>query len=250
MLLARSVGAVVAAGLFCVAAGARAQTRPALLLADDAHRPHLTVSWPTRSGQMRTLEADKAWRSPADQSVLGGNIEVFAALGGLRSEKGGGDPHGAIVGLTLSKTDWAKPFFEDIADGATVTIRLDHIVMNQPAAAKPKTGLVLLKYRINDLTACELDSTYKNLALTADPDDRLKEVLVPGTCLLGALDGGEGRGRFEAAPAADGSISITLSLPYVQLRHVKDPYQRTTPGGFFEPTSLHVEMELEPKRDE
>jgi hypothetical protein len=245
--MARRWGIILAAATVLLGSPAKGQDA-ALLLAADGKQPHISVSWPTNLGKTRTVEGDRAWRSPADQSPLGANIAAYAAVGGIRIEKGAGHPKGALVGITLSKLDTSKLFFEDIKVGASVTIRIDHIVMNQPAVLRPRTGLMQLKYRIDDLKACELDGTNKNLVVTADPRDRLREVLVPGTFLLGGLDGSAPEhGRIETGAASDGSLTVTLTCPYTLLRHFKDPYQRTTPGGFFEPASIHVEVEVLPK---
>lgn len=246
--------AMMAAGFGVVASAAAGPDRPAqpqnpppILMADDARKVKVTVSWPTRDGEEISVSGERAWRSPADRSRLGKNIDCFAALGGVRLEKGYGHPKGVFVRVGLIKRDPAALFFEDIAEGATVTIRLDGIAMNQPAVPRPKTGMMQLKYRMDDLEACELDGTNRNLLNTADPEDPLAAVVVEGTARFGALDGGQGHGSFETMVAADGTVSIVLRCPYELFRHIKDPYQRTTPGGFFEPTYVHVEMELLPR---
>jgi hypothetical protein len=223
------------------------QATPAMLMADDTKQPRITVSWPTKSGTTAKVEGERAWRSPADKSLLGKNIECYAAMGGYRLEKGAGHPKGATVRAGLSKLDLRKLFFEDIAEGATVTITVDHIAMNQPAMPRPKTSLMQLKYRMSDLDACSLDGTNKSLLNTADPKDPLGELIVPGTARLGALDGQPGHGSVEAKVEADGTVTVTFKCPYVLFRHIRDPYQRTAPGSFFEPSIVNVEIELVPK---
>jgi hypothetical protein len=239
---------MVAAGVLCWLGQNAPAQEASILLADDAHRPHVVISWPTRDGKTVTLEGERAWRSPGDKSLLGKNVECYAALGGTRLEKGAGHPKGAIVRVGLYKADAKKPFFEDIADDATITITLDHIVMNQPATPRLKTGLMHMKYMQSDLVACGLDGTARNLLNTSDPEDPLAKVVVPGTARPGSLDGqGKDHGAFQARTEADGSVTVTVTFPYVLLRHIKDPSQRTNPGGFFEPQHFHVEMELIPK---
>lgn len=44
----------------------------------------------------------------------------------------------------------------------------------------------------------------------------------------------------------DGSVSLRAEIPYAMFRHVRDPWMRTDPGGFFEPYHFHIEFEAIP----
>jgi hypothetical protein len=219
---------------------------PPLLLADTSHRPRVQVSWPTRAGRTITLEGFRPYRSPAEKQPLGTNISAYVALGGTRLERGQGHRDGAIVLLGLYKDDAGKLFFQDIADNATVRIVMSGVRMNQPARIHDGTGLMHLRYMVSDLDSCGIDASGRNLFITEDPADPIGQVVVPGSAKLGMLDGKDGHGKARGVVEKDGSISIHFEFPYHLLRHIQDPYQRTIPGGFFEPTHFHVEMELLP----
>jgi len=65
---------------------------------------------------------------------------------------------------------------------------------------------------------------------------------------LGVLDGSSaGSGSVKFAQADSGEITMTAVIPYALFRHVRDPWQRTNPGTFFEPTHFHVEVEVLPE---
>lgn len=53
-------------------------------------------------------------------------------------------------------------------------------------------------------------------------------------------------GRADVWLEDDGSVSMTATIPYALFRHVRDPWMRTDPGGFFEPYHFHVEFEAIP----
>lgn len=220
--------------------------RPSLLLADTLHPPLVTVSWATRGGGTTTLTGSRPYKSQGDKTLLGGNIEAYIALGGTRLDRGRGHPKSAFVRCGLYKLDSSKPFFEGIADDATITVAMSGIRMNQPAEPLVPSGLMHLKYMTSDLAACGIDSTGRNLFVTVDPEDPIKVTVVDGSGRFGWLDGAEGHGSAKGEVQADGSITITFSFPYALLRHTKDPEQRTTPGSFFEPQHFHIEMELMP----
>jgi hypothetical protein len=221
-----------------------------ILLADTTHQPHITVSWPTRGGGVSTLEGDRAYKSQGDKTTLGRNIQLYVALGGTRLERGKADPRGALVKAGLYKEDTSKLFFEGIAENADITITIGNLKMSRPARARASTGLIHLRYMLSDLAACGIDSSGRNLLITADPNDPLKDSYGPESTRLGWLDGtdkpGERHGSVTEALQADGTSTVTFRIPYVLLRHIKDPYQRTTPGGFFEPQHFHVEIEFLP----
>jgi hypothetical protein len=234
--------------------GFQPQERPKpsgdILLADTTRTPHISVSWPNRDGKVATISGDRPYRSQGDKSPLGPNLEAYVALGGTRLERGLAHPDGAIVRMGLYKTDPARLFFENIAENAEITVTLSNLAMSRPAAADPKTGLIHLRYMLSDLAACGIDSTGRNLLATADPEDPLKATTTPESVRLGALDGvdrpGERHGSVTAIVQQDGTSTVVFRIPYTLLRHIRDPYQRTNPGGFFEPQHFHVEIEFLP----
>jgi len=228
----------------CVAA-AGAQSGPGILMADATRTPHVTVEWETGDGKTVKLEGDRDYKSPGDKTPLGKNIECYVALGGTRMEKGNGDPHGALLRVGLYKRDAKELFFEGIKEDGRVTIRMDHVWMNQPVEARAKTGLMHERYMLSDLEACGLDANSRNLIVTVDPEDPLKKLVQEGSGRFGGLDGvGPEHGKVEAKVEVDGSVTMTVSFPYPLLRHVKDPNLRTKPGAFFEPQHFHVEVEV------
>lgn len=244
--LSGQIASVLLAMLVVFVRPASAQTP--LLLADDTKQPHVTISWPTKDGKTVTLEGDRPYRSPGDKAPIGKNVECYVALGGTRLDRGQANGKGAIVRVGLYKIDTAKPFFEDIAGDGVVTIKLDRVFMNQPASPRPKTGMMHLRYMLDDLKACGLDAKARNLFVTVDPQDAIQKGVAPDSGRFGALDGrGTDHGSFAASVEADGSTSMVLKFPYSILRHTKDPNQRTQPGTFFEPQHFHAEMELLPK---
>ncbi len=216
-----------------------------ILMADESKPPHVTVSWPAADGTVVKIEGDRGYKSSAQKTPLGRNLECYVAVGGTRQSKGIAhqDSSGVLVGLY--KLDPKKPLFEGISDNAVVTISLEHIVMNRPAVPRPKTAMMHLRYMLEDLTACGLSSNARNLFNLADPEDELKDKTNGGSSRPGALDGkGADHGSVESKVEADGSVSFTFKFPYALLRHIEDPYKRSNPGGFFEPNHFHVEMEL------
>jgi hypothetical protein len=218
---------------------------PPLLLADDSRLPKVVISWPTREGGEVRLEGVRPYRSPGDKRLLGRNVEVYVALGGTRVDRGLGHPDGAAVRVGLYKREVRRPFFDTIADDAQVTITLENIHMNQPVIPRPVTGLMHLQYMLSDLTSCGLGEDARNLYNTADAADPLLRTVLESSVRPGSLTGGgPGRGTITTSVADDGAVTITWKFPYGLLRHLQDPYQRDTPGGFFEPQHFHVELEL------
>lgn len=232
-----------AAGILSLGCTASAQTT--ILMADEAKVPHVTVSWPTADGKAVKLEGDRGYKSSAQKTPLGKNLECYVAIGGTRQSKGVTHPDSSGVLVGLYKIDPKKPLFEGISDNAIITISLEHVVMNRPAVPRPKTAMMHLRYMLEDLTACGLSSNARNLFNLADPEDELKDRTNGGSSRPGALDGkGPDHGSVESKVEADGSISFTFKFPYALLRHIEDPYKRSNPGGFFEPNHFHVEMEV------
>ncbi|MEX2217815.1 MAG: hypothetical protein WD749_03565 [Phycisphaerales bacterium] len=220
---------------------------PEMLLADDARPVRVAVGWPMRDGSTATLGGERRWRSAADKSLLGRNIECYAALGGTRLDKACGDRDGAVVLVGLYKVDTRRPFFEGMADDGAVNIRIDGVRMNQPAVARPVTGLVHVRYMLDDLASCGISADGRNLYITAAADDCIVNRVAADSVRPGGLRGGAaGVGSVRAETGADGSVSIEFRIPYALLRHLKDPSRRVVPGGFFEPQHFHCEVELLP----
>lgn len=219
-----------------------------ILLADDTKTPRVEVSWPTRDGKVTELKGERRFQSSAQKSTLGPNLDCYIALGGTRLGKGMADPNGAVVLVGLYKKDATKPLFENIADNASVTVALRGIAMSKPAVPRPKTAMMHLRYMLSDLQACGLSGNARNLFNTYDPDDPIIAKAAGGSVRPGCLDGKKpDHGSVETKVEADGTISIKFIVPYALLRHTQDPYQRTNPGGFFEPNHFHAEVELVPK---
>jgi hypothetical protein len=235
---------VVACWLVLVRAAIVCGTPP-LLLADDSRVPQVVVMWPTRDGGEVRLQGDRRYRSPGDKRPLGHNIDAYIALGGTRVDRGLGHPDGATLRVGLYKREVRRPFFDGIADKAMVTITLHKAFMNQPVVPRPSTGLMHVQYMLSDLTSCGLDEDARNLFNTADAADPLLATVLPNSARPGSLDGGGvDRGEITTRVEEDGSVTVIWRFPYSLLRHIQDPYQRGTPGGFFEPQHFHVEIEV------
>src|SRR5690606_25197926 len=116
-----------------------------------SRRPKVTVVWPTRDGEEIRLQGTRPYRSPGDKKPLGHNIDAYVALGGTRVDRGLGDPDGATIRVGLYKRDIRRPFFENIAGDAQITITVEGIYMNQPVAPRPETSLMHLQYMLSDL---------------------------------------------------------------------------------------------------
>lgn len=235
---------------------------PTVLLADDARLPHGLISWPTREGGRIELEADRPYRSPKEREFLGKNLECFVALGGTRLDAYAGHPAGAVVRIGFYKADPAKPMFDDLAEGAEITVKLKGVYFNQPVVVRTGTALQHLKYMPGDLEACGLGGQALDLFNTESLTDTLKGKLktdnarmavldprlgeVPGTGAK-AIDAESGKvrhGSVRVSREADGSVSLEAVIPYELFRHMKDPWQKVSPGFFLEPNHFHVEFEV------
>ncbi len=224
----------------------KAPDLPYILLANTDKLPRVTVSWPTEDGPAISITGDRPYRSPLDREGMGRNISTYVALGGYRLERGAGNPKGAILRVGLYKIDIGKPFFDDIAHGSSITVTLAGVHMNQPVVPRPKTTVMHLKYTADDLTACGLGGQASSLFCTADPDDTLRGRITPDNGRLGSLDGGPDHGHVTLTTLEDGSVTMTAEIPYALLRHIKDPWLRSVPGTFLEPTHFHLEFEVLP----
>lgn len=219
-----------------------------LFLIDDSRLPHVKVSWPTRSGGTITLEGDRAYLSNNDKTPLGENVQCFAAVGGMRIETGFGHPRGVVVRVGFYKVDEGELWFRDLAEGASITIEMRGICFNEPGVARPLTPLMHAKYTTEDaIFACGLNGENLNMWTTVSRTQTFNGKIRPDNGRLGALDAASGgRGSVTVTREPDGSLTMIARIPYEYLRHVKDPWLRTTPGGFFEPTHFHVEFEAVP----
>lgn len=251
--LALMLSAALAGGPESAQTAAAPVAGPGILLAAEGVTPTVEVSWTTRDGGRVSLSGPREFLTPGDKTPLGRNVDAYAAIGGTRYEKGQGHPRGQLLRVGLYKRDAQRLFFDDIAESATITITLRGVRMNQPVAESrgpggAGTALAHLKFGIADLEACGLDPAARNCYLTADPADPVQEVITRDSGRWGALAGkGPGEGSVRVAEEPDGTLGVTWELPYVLLRHPRDPYQRTAPGQFFEPPHFHVEIEVIPR---
>lgn len=250
-VVARAWWSVCAAVVFCAAAwGAGVGGEdggPNLLLVDDAKLPHVAISWPTKGGGVKTLEADREYKSPGEKTYLGENLECFVALGGTRLDKGRGHPAGAIVRVGFYKKDPKELMFTEIADGAEISVRLAGVHFNQPVLPRPRTVLQHLKYMQADLESCGLGLEAMDQFNTMSETDDLAGKIVATNGRFGILDGREGGGEVKVRREEDGSITLEARFPYKLLRHLQDPWQRELPGSFFEPSHFHFEVEVLPE---
>ena len=125
-----------------------------------------------------------------------------------------------------------------------ITVRLDHVWMNQPVVVRPQSVLMQERYLLGDLASCGLDGSARTLVVTVDPKDPVLGSVKPENARPGGLDGGPEHGSVETKVEADGSVMLEVKFPYPMLRHVKDPNLRVKPGAFFEPQYFHVEVEM------
>ncbi len=221
---------------------------PAILLANTDILPRVTIEWPTKDGRAARFEGDRPYASPGGKQELGANVSCYVGLGGTRLERAAMHPKGAIIRVGLYKMDATKPFFEGLVDEDPVlTLRLTGVTMNQGVTPRPQTTLMHLRYTADDLVACGLGGASATLLLTADPTDTVRGKVTPDNGILGALDGSSpDKGRVTLTRHDDGSVDMEASIPYALLRHIKDPWRRTVPGTFLEPTHFHLEFEVIP----
>src|SRR5690606_36244603 len=149
-------------------------------------------------------------------------------------------------------------------------------------APDPETIVQHLKYTLEDVEECGLTGEAMDQYNTRSPADTMHGKITPENARLGSLNGVPGDEPKEAlAPAngesepsdadapeesekaaaqrapfpegkadvwleEDGSVSMRATIPYALFRHVRDPWMRTDPGGFFEPYHFHIEFEAIP----
>lgn len=246
MLWARGIWGIWA-GVVLLAVGLAGADDPPILLADDACVPRVTVSWPVRGGEPAAHAGDRKYQSPGQKSPLAPNLECYVALGGVRLDKAAAHPDGAVVRVGLYKIDAKKPLFENLGDDAVVTIKVENLRMSRAAHATPETGLMHLRYMLDDLAACGISADGRNQFITVSPKDRVLGSVQAESARAGALDGaGAGHGSVTVERGPSGTSTVTFRFPYALLRHLKDPSHRTAPSGFFEPQHFHCEIEFMP----
>lgn len=246
------------------------------LFIDDRHEPTIMISWVQRDGTRVELTRTMPWGSKNDREDLGLNVLAFVAVGGTRIDLQRGHPMGSVVRVGFYKADPQKPFFAGIKPGSSIEVRLEGVRFLEPARPTHGTALHHSQYMLEDLLDCGLDASAIDQYNTAGADDTLggqvtKENGRPGVLRVveGELppdapryyqQGGDPAGDQEPQPAErfgtirfstsaqTDAVGIRAELPYELFRHVRDPWLRTEPGTFFEPTHFHLEFESLPLR--
>lgn len=246
------------------------------LFIDDAHEPTIMISWIQRDGTRVELTRTLPWGTSNDRVDLGLNVLAFAAVGGTRIELGRGHPLGAVVRVGFYRDDTDKPFFANIKPGSSVEVRLEGVRFLEEARPTLSTALNHLQYHLDDLRECGLDASASDQYNTAGVDEMLGGAITKDNGRPGVVrviedelppdapryyrQGSDPEGDAPPQPAErfatvrfsrneeTGDIGIRAELPYELFRHVRDPWLRTEPGTFFEPTHFHVEFESLPLR--
>ncbi len=219
-----------------------------LFLVDDSSVPRASIAWPTTQGQRVELAGQLGYHAPAQRKAMGRNVAGFITIGGTRVDKGVADPRGQIVRVGFYKIDAKKPFFEDLADNAVIEISLEDVRFNMKGHPQIQTVLQHCKYTKEDVIACGLSAKQVDLYNTYSRTDTLEGVVLPEVGRMGVLgEKDERKPRVVIEVQEDGSISMRARIPYRLLRHVKDPWRRTSPGGFREPYHFHVEFQVIPE---
>lgn len=229
-----------------LAGGVQPEPLPAILLADTSRTPLVTVSWRDESGAWVKLEGERGYTSPAGTEWLGKNVSAYVALGGTRLDRGAAHPRGAVIRVGVYKTDARRAFFEGIADGGSITLRLTGVAMNRPVKPWPASIVMHIKYTPDELAACGLGASSAVLFYTTSATDTLNGKITPETGQLGLLDGRHEGVSVALTGEADGTVALSATFPYALLRHMSDPWLRTAPGTFLEPTHFHFEFEVLP----
>ncbi|MBC7833735.1 MAG: hypothetical protein H7Y88_01365 [Phycisphaerales bacterium] len=223
-----------------------------VFLANDKVRPHVTISWPRRDGTIAMFEGHYGYTEPEGRKAIGGNLEAFVTIGGSRLDFGAADPAGAIVRVGFYKADKSKLLFEDLKDDGAVTITLTGVRFNRSATGTDESVIHHIKFDDpSSLIGCvtpadspDIINTYN----TASAEDDLRGKLTAKNSRRGTLASAPAAARVEAA--ADGSVALRATLPYVLFKHVEDPWLRTAPGTFAEPFHFHVEFQALPRGEE
>ena len=239
------------------AAGSTPATGPVLYV-DDSARPHYSLSWETTDDETILLEGERPYTTPEQRGILGYNVEVFVAVGGTRLDKAAGRESGAILRVGFYKSDPKSLFFTDIREGSPVIITMDGVRFAGEGVPVPETALQHLKYTLADVRECGLSDQAKDQYNTYSADDTMNGQITPDNARMASVDGetdersGENgdaaplEGEIRVWLAEDGSVSLRAEVPYAMFRHVRDPWMRSDPGGFFEPYHFHLEFEAIP----
>lgn len=275
---------VIAAGCLAWAHGpqelapaeAQARQNQQPLFIDDSHDPTVMISWVQRDGTRVELARTMPWGTKADLVEMGLNVMGFAAVGGTRIDLQDGHPLGSVVRAGFYKKDGEKPFFTDIKPGASVEVRFEGVKFLEDAQPMRMRTLHHLQYALEDVLNCGLDGSAIDQYNTTSRLDTIggnvsEENGRPGVLRL--VEGGptpdaptlyrterHGEDGEEPQPAerfatvrysydeATQTWSVHAEIPYELFRHVRDPWRRTEPGTFFEPTHFHLEFESLPVR--
>jgi hypothetical protein len=231
----------------CLMACLGAGTGP-LYLIDSSHVPHVVLSWTTSDGEKIELEADRPYGTKYDRTFLGHNVDCFVAIGGTRIDKGCGHPKGIVVRVGLYKRDKGELFFEGLPADGSLHMELHNVLANQPGGPTEHTVIQHIQYTQEDIESCGLGRTAFDQFNTLDKRETLLGQLTEANTRPGALDGdaekSHGSVRFERAD--DGTLTMIADIPYMLLRHTKDPWVRAEPGLFLEPYHFHIEFEMLP----
>jgi len=220
-------GVLATLGFAALSLPARASEQPsdppALLLVEPEHIPHVTISWPRADGSRITVERDQPFASPNDRDPIGPNLEAFVALGGKRLAKGAGHPKGAIVRVGFYKVRNSGPLFEGIDPDGAVTIRLQGVVFNQPVAINHDSPLHHFMFDHEQIMARGLPMKAMDVFNMLSPTDTLNQRITPDVdARLGVLDGSAlSDGSVRINREADGSLTMTATIPYRLFRHIK-----------------------------
>lgn len=252
----------------------RQDQRP--LFVDEQSEPTIMIAWVQRDGTRVELARTLSWGTKNDRIDLGLNVLAFAAVGGTRIDLQEGHPLGSVVRVGFYKKDADMPFFTDIKPGSIVEVRLEGVKFLEEARPTRLTTLHHLQYALDDVLNCGLEGSAIDQYNTASREERLGGNVTEQNGRPGVLRivedtppadapryyqrGEEADGDEDLKPAerfatvrftldeAAGTIGIRAELPYELFRHVRDPWLRTEPGTFFEPTHFHVEFESLPTR--
>ena len=222
--------------------------KPTLLLVKQEVHPRVEISWIAK-GKPYEFSETMEYTAPFGGAVVGKNVKGYITMGGSRLETGAGHPKGAIVRLGITKIETNRAFFANIDPHTQIEFAVFGVQFNQPVKYHLGTGMMHLKYGLDDLKACSLPGTARNQYLLSDPNDTLGGRVKPGiNATPGALDGAKGHGEFiiEIDPDDPTKINMRIRVPYAQLRHLQDPWKSELPGTFFEPIHLHAEAEFIP----
>ena len=246
------------------------------LFINDAHEPTVMIAWEQRDGTRIELSRTMPWGTKNDRVDMGLNVLGFAAVGGSRVDLQQGHPLGSVVRAGFYKVENDKPFFTDIKPGAMVEVRFEGVKFLEPARPTRSTTLLHLQYALQDVLDCGLDGSAIDQYNTASPTDTFGGNVTEANGRPGVLRVVSGQPPAdaprlfrEASDGTDGSEpqpaerfatarytfnrdtqtwSVRAQIPYELFRHVRDPWRRTEPGTFFEPTHFHLEFESLPRR--